>query len=203
MQAYRRMRDRTLHPDERSMKSKSGLPVYTRNILRTYRSAPEWAVASGEAWYAEARRWCERWNCGVSTAAGIVAALSPRASWASNLAMAEYAISGKPRGLSRAVSQCQRILAGEDPLDVLTGPKIRAFYRAILGDPNAVVIDRWATRIALGKGLSERKVKILLKSKERRDNLVQSYINAARKTGIHSPAQVQAITWVSFRGRVS
>lgn len=85
------------------------------------------------------------------TVAGVIAALSQREQWRRNVRRADAALAtgAATSGLRGSREKANRILAGEHPRDVLRGPKIRAFYRALLGDDNAVVIDTWMCR-ALG-----------------------------------------------------
>jgi hypothetical protein len=81
--------------------------------------------------------------------AGIVAVLSPRISWELNKAAALAVVDDVTTpdaftlGTAANVGKARRILAGERPLRVLSGPKVRAFYRAIRGDVQSAVVDGW------------------------------------------------------------
>lgn len=121
------------------------------NRLTTYE------VIAGTGWYlgAEnlARRFARKYGCTKHQAAGVIAAMSPNQTWANNIIMAEQALAGNPRGFSSAVARVQRILAGGSIIGTFPEPtgnshKIREFYRAISGNANAVVVDRWALRAA-------------------------------------------------------
>lgn len=88
---------------------------------------------------------------------GVLAALSPMVSWAHQCSalvpflMAELSEpgTGKHAGFTRNLNRARRILRDRcDPLDVLGGPKVRAFYRALSGDPESVTVDRHALAAA-------------------------------------------------------
>lgn len=86
---------------------------------------------------------------------------------------------------------------GMDPLEALHGPKECAFYSAIMGHHNAVVVDRWAARVAepeTRKGTQDEKV---TPAQFRR--IAAAYCEAARR--LHRVARdVQATTWIVVRG---
>lgn len=105
----------------------------------------------GRVWYQTARAECRHlaieYGTDVQMVAGIVAALSPRIQWANNLRQADNALAGRPvKALGNSVRNAARIIAGESPETVLRGPKTRAFWRALCGDPDAVVLDVWMLR---------------------------------------------------------
>ena len=130
------------------------------NLTNIGNSLTAYEVIAGTGWYlgAEnlARRLARKHGVTKHQAAGVIAAMSPNQAWSNNIRMAEMALAGNPRGFSSAVARVKRILAGGSIISTFpepTGPshKIREFYRAIAGNPNAVVIDRWALRAATGK----------------------------------------------------
>ena len=99
-----------------------------------------------------------------------------------------------------------RILNGEDPEDVLGGPKVRAFYFTIVNptDPRAVVVDRHAIDITFGTVLNSAARGLTLGRKGAYDAVSDLYRRAARiisaELGEHwTPAQVQATTWTYWR----
>lgn len=166
-------------------------------LTEHYRAAGEERSLEGAKWYRESRRWARliarETGVTVAQAAGVIAALSPRMRWGANVTLAHDLCAGREvQGVFRAnLAKAQRILAGERPLDVLGGPKVRAFYRAIMGDGEAVVIDVWMLR-AIGwakKTLTAREYE------EVADHLRE----AAKAAGI-DPADFQAIVWTQVRG---
>jgi hypothetical protein len=95
----------------------------------------------------------------------------------------------------------QRILDGEHTLDVLKGDKTRAFASAIADPAGSMIatIDRHAHDIAMGRVHSDKERKI---GKRVFRTLSDAYVEVASMTD-HSVAQVQAITWVSWRRRIA
>jgi hypothetical protein len=185
-------------------------------LLRTWEAIPE-----GErtpqlegSWYAEARRAAQalagEYNVPLHRVAGIIAALSPRIQWASNLRGAEailhraaypevFGPGGTLEGLGRSVPgfprnvhKAERIAAGEAPEAVLGGDKVRAFYRAILGDRDAAVVDVWMIR-AVGEDVHKTF------TGPRYARIAEALRQAAELAGI-DVADFQAIVWVHVRG---
>jgi hypothetical protein len=82
------------------------------------------------------------------------------------------------------------LVGGSWPGDVLTGPKERAFWLAIIGDANAVVIDRWAARAA---GFDPERI-----TPPRWNEMADAYRNVA--AWVHeTPRNFQAIVWTTIR----
>lgn len=185
------------------------------NILSVYNEATAADLREGLAWYLTAHNWC-RVRAGanrphlIARNAGIVAALSPMNAWGNNKRKAEELISlrgrivvekGKPNGigLGANVEKAIAIYNGADPLDVLGGDKVRAFYQTIL-DPLAdidPVIDRHAFDIAVGERTDEKRRGILSR-KGVYAEFAHAYREAAKIAGIGS-AQMQAVTWIAWR----
>ena len=90
----------------------------------------------------------------------------------------------------QARAKAAQIADGRPPDLVLRGPKIRAFYRALLGDDEAVVIDTWMLR-ALGHHEKP--------TPKQYKRLAQRVRREARRRGI-PPAVWQAIVWCKARG---
>ena len=166
-------------------------PAYARNARR---------------WYADARAWCsdlasvdyhgKRYSW--QQVAGIVAALSPMNAWESQLRYTPeilYAIAaGAPipgPGFSRNKDKAHAIGNGAPVLDTLSGNKVRAFYRCITGDTNAVCVDRHAHAIA--SGLDARP----LTGKRYRDTAT-AFRECAARLNIPAP-ELQALTWCYWR----
>lgn len=152
----------------------------------------------GRTWYADARQACTRLaqahGVALETAAGVVAALSPRIQWANNLRQADNALAGRRvAALGVSVRKAARIVAGECPTVVLaTGPKTLAFWRALCGNLDAVVLDVWMLR-ALGHEsdrVTDRQYRLFAET-------VRQYADIVAER----PAVFQAIVWCSIRGK--
>lgn len=168
----------------------------------------------GLDWYENARRFCagigRPYGLSVESTAGALAALSPQVSWDVQTAWAPAILDawkqGAPilpgPGYGRNRAKAARILDGAPPLDVLGGPKVRAFYRSIVsaGATDAVCIDRHAWAIA-GGGPA-----LKLTDKRYRE-AARAYVDAAAALRAAFPelapsltaARVQALTWVWWR----
>src|SRR5690606_6619528 len=91
-----------------------------------------------------------------------------------------------------------RILAGEDPLDVLKGDKVRSFYLNILGDTDAVTVDRHAPELYLGKRVADR-ARPSVGKRLYREASDASRTAAAQAPRQPTPRDLQAITWLVWR----
>jgi hypothetical protein len=171
----------------------------TRAILDLYNSADSDARTAGIEWYAIAHADCvafaREYNLDIVTAVGIVAALSPNMRWDRNIKAARAILENSTCAAYPANrDKARRILAGESPLDVLGGLKVRAFYGNILsaGNDSAVTIDGHAFNAAYGLSQPVKLAKVTPREFAR---LTRAYRVAARIVGIPAPA-MQAIVWV-------
>lgn len=175
-----------------------------RNILACYDRAPASVKADGVAWYSDALdiayAYASEFRIEVETAAGVIAALSPQSPWDRNVKDAHALLAGeaihvKPDSLTKA----ERIIAGEHPLDVLRGNKVRAFYAAIMGDHSVVVVDRHAASCYANRKLSDAQVRpVFATSGKLYRRIAAAYRRAAREAGI-APCAMQAVAWVQWR----
>ena len=166
------------------------------NATKLYKTAPDSLRADGASWYRETGAWCyrlgRRYHVPRKTVAAIVAVLSQRKRWRENRLETVRALRGhKPKALGTVADKVQRLLAGEDPRVIVRGQKIRAFWRAILGDRDAVVLDVWMLR-AYGQGK-----KALTELQYR--NLADRLRRDARRVGA-APVEFQAVVWCMIRG---
>jgi hypothetical protein len=174
--------------------------TYAANILSTLSDATHDEINEGIHWYSDQNIIAYDIADGdVWRGAGVMAAYSPQNKWPRNLAMAiETFRTGVAYGHTTAmVSQAQRIVDGEFALDVLNGPKVRAFCSAI-ADPDTssiATIDRHAYNIAMGTNEGSPKIGARIFR-----TLSDAYVEASVIAG-YSVAQIQAITWVTFRNR--
>jgi hypothetical protein len=185
------------------------------NILAVYNLASADDLREGLAWYNTAHNWC-RVMAGanrphlIARNAGIVAALSPMNAWNNNKRKAAEVISkrgritvvkGQPNGigLGANVSKAIAIYNGAEPLDILSGDKVRAFYSTILDPQGDVdpVIDRHAFDIAVGERTNDA-ARTILGRKGIYSAFAHEYREAAAIAGIGAP-QMQAVTWITWR----
>ena len=174
-----------------------------RRITRAYRASRPAHRAAGLGWYAEAWRvagqiWPER----PDLAAGVIAALSPRCQWSTNVVWARALIAAARSGqqcppvhTTAMRAQAWRIANGEAPLSVLQGPKVRAFWANITGDTDAVTVDVWAVRAAMGPTAAPYGRITPAQYRLTAD----AYRRAAAILGI-TPRECQAAVWVHVRG---
>lgn len=130
----------------------------TTEILTVWESATASQMEEGLNWYGEAHdlahEFAERYSVTFEMAAGVIAAMSPNASWVTNVAMAESILAGSPKGLANGVAKCERILNGEAPETVLASDtyfKVLNFYYSITSRGIAgITIDRHAWDVYTG-----------------------------------------------------
>lgn len=173
------------------------------NILSYYDSATEAQRADGQAWYPLAGRIVEAIASATDTDAVRVAyalsALSPRNPWRWNVADAYSYAAARKAGMtmpSATTFKRNQLAAwqalGQDGQPWKTAaPKVTAFVAAIMGAPEAVVIDTWAFRAATGrspKGSEAGKASVY-------DRLAEAYTIAASVRGVE-PRAMQAIVWL-------
>jgi hypothetical protein len=154
--------------------------------------------AAADKWYDDAamfaytlRTMRPEWD--MEVAASVIAAFSPRVTWAHNKAKAiQYAQGITPKGLRSHVVAADRCV--QDGFDGLRGPKTNAFARAIAGDTSAVVVDVWMCRAA---GLE----KDAPNATEYR--AIADAIRAIARTPAvcMTPSTLQALLWIIVRGK--
>lgn len=180
-----------------------------QNILAMLGMATADEYTAGVRWYEAAHKLAaslaHRYGYSVRTMAGVIAVISPQISWSRNVEVATLGASdGEVTGcLPRNAEKANRMLAGEDPDDVIRGPKVTNFFRNIItsGENDGVTIDRHAHSIAEGREYSVRDREAMLRVNGRRDGYgeyVEDYREAAYRTGL-SAAKLQAIVWVVYR----
>lgn len=131
----------------------------------------------------------------VSVVAGVVAATSPRTKWALNLRIAGEICRRHAAGDASKPTACMgtnhraalRVLDGGEP----SGNKVHAFWRAILGDRLAVVLDAWMIDAL---GLPPR-----LDRRGRYDRFATLWEQCCLAAGLW-PRDAQADVWITRRG---
>ncbi len=132
-------------------------PYLERELEHVYRSATPAQRIRGRQWYPAARQLMQelatRTGYTLEQAVAVLAITSPGAQLVSNLEWTTRALETRAASVGRFPNVMRpKILAVlADPAtaaEYVTGPKVGPFYRAILGDKDALVIDRWATAAA-------------------------------------------------------
>ncbi|MBF6137246.1 hypothetical protein IU433_22275 [Nocardia puris] len=174
-----------------------------RNIARVFAAATPQDLEAGRRWYPDARALATQLaiegEVAVETAAIVLAHLSPRTPWARTIGFARALLTiGEARGAIGAnVGRARAALVAADPWTTFaaTAPKTRAFAAAILGDPDAVVIDVWSARVA---GISDPARR--LRRVGFYDAAADLYRHVAHDHSI-TPTVLQAVTWTVIRGK--
>ena len=176
------------------------------SILKVYALATPEEIMAGNAWYDDALILADLLSHGADhrpavtpgMAAGVIAALSPLTPWERNKELAIRAIVDHKASstLGNSVRAADRILAGEDVLTVLKSDKVRNFYLSILGDRDAVCIDRHAWEVYEGVRYADKDRPTVTKKRYR--EAADAYREAAISTG-ESATALQAITWLVWR----
>lgn len=180
------------------------------NVQAVWRQATDSDIAAGRDWYANAHRVAHsisRGTEGVEVGAGIIAALSPQCGWKDNVAQARRrpeTARGRFKSNTRArLKVANAIHRGEEPLRVLLGLKTRSFFAGIVtaGMTDDVCIDRHSIAICLGRTASDAERALDRRVRAHREAYAeyqQAFRTVAAETE-YSPAQLQAITWVTWR----
>ena len=171
--------------------------------------------SEGLSWYQRANlaavRLADQYEISIDTAAGVIAALSPRNKWERNLIDAENLIAAfKAAGYDACeeVKVCtfgsnkkkaQDILlysAGSELIkEILSGPKLIEFFSCIIGEDD-VCIDGHAYSIWFGDRIKLADVPSI--GKKLRAEIKKDYLAVAKKNNL-TGYEVQAITWVAHR----
>lgn len=174
---------------------------YQENLLRLFELTPENIRAEGVQWYPSARLYftqlARKYKLQPRIVLGVVAALSPFVSWKTQLLHTEGFIrnelkkkgSGRFPGFKPNIRNARNIMAGMPPLEVLKGPKTRAFYKNLIGLTNHVTLDRHAISAALN-------VKVI--DHDDLKGIAMAYRKAARKVGL-GLSHFQAVIWQMWR----
>lgn len=179
-----------------------------RHIVATYNAALPEERVQGRSWYATARQVAESLDPKDPVrAAAVIAVLSPRLSWDKNVELASDAYAGRYlRCIQANARKAHDLVAGDDPDEIVSGPKVRAFWRAIVDptDPTAIVIDRHAIDVAFGEVMDDQRRGKILGTKGAYGEVSERYVYAAEiLSDLYStdltPVDVQATTWVAWR----
>ena len=203
------------------MKKPNPNRALTKNISAMLQLASVADIEEGVEWYDRAGRLGQRladvYGCTLEQSVGVIAALSPNNKWKRNCRDAEscikaWSLGGDVMGVVCCTyplmkDKAKRILelkapSREEVAAILNGRKISAFALSILGEASAVCVDGHAFAIWLGERVPTTKTPSLGKKLYAR--IAADYCNVAKRSRAicsHdlTAAQVQAVTWVTYR----
>lgn len=178
----------------------------TARVLRQYDRTDSIVRGDGRDWYAIGHQFCvdlaaeTDGRYSIEQIAGIVAVLSPRNSWNSNMRDARKLVIAALAGdewptnlvaLNANRIKAIRILCDEDPFVVVSGPKVTAFWRNLCGDPSHITIDVWIMR-ALGFDIEV--------PTPRMRRAIDKAVRRSAELRNETPSAMQAIIWIAARG---
>lgn len=178
------------------------IKVSPTKLLRLFHQANTDQLSRGLSWFEEANAIASALaklsGRGTEQAAGIIAALSPASKWERNLEEAQAVLLGTttthvtyPGNVKKAYD----ILAGQDPMQVLGGRKVRAFYQLVMDptDSYTVCVDRHAVRaVTLRAWTSDKEEAQFLRYGY--DRCADAYRTVSKGIGL-LPHQLQATVW--------
>lgn len=168
-------------------------------LVERYESSTPSIRRRGRTWYPEAyrllARMAEENGRPTAQAVAVFAITSANTQLLANIHYTEAILRGERMYGCYPVVQTPLVtgaLSTPRPKRFVTGPKCSAFYRAIMGDVNALVLDRWAARAA---GVEQMRRDI---SNPMRRVLDAAYREAAAACG-ETVRAFQAIVWIAVR----
>jgi len=164
--------------------------------LRLLNAKTETLGHPAETWYSSSRKAIQTiYGKDWRLFAKCLAATSPNATLAANVTLARKAFNQiKDTGTIRRESFCRthyRCLLCVCKGRIPNGRKVRAFYLALTGDENQVVIDVWMMRYAGYANKSPNNTQYAL--------IADRITEEAEKLG-RTPAAHQAVLWSTIRG---
>ena len=196
----------------------------TRNISGMLQLASQADILSGLDWYKRAHKLGVRLihaydGLTLGQAVGVIAALSPNNKWTRNCTDAEAMIKtwhmgADPMGVkvctfnkNKAKAAAILALTADDLetdtiAEILNGRKVVAFYRSIMGDPDAVCVDGHAYAVWIGERIPTTQTPSL--GVKLYADIARAYQLVAKRSyelcgTTLTPTQAQAVTWVTYR----
>jgi len=196
----------------------------TRNIAGMLQLASQADILAGIEWYARALRFARMLvqaydGLTLGQAVGVIAALSPNNKWTRNCVDAEAMIKAwhmgaDPMGVkvctfnpNKAKAAAILALTADDLetdtiAEILKGRKVVAFYRSIMGDPDAVCVDGHAYAVWIGERIPTTQTPSI--GVKLYADIARAYQLVAKRSyelcgTTLTPTQVQAVTWVTYR----
>lgn len=184
-------------------------PSIPRNIRARWDATTYETRIAGAAWYRDAHVTLAnigtQYGYSSDTVCAVCAALSPGSAWHRNIEDTRALIAAYPDTVivgsygTPNVNKARRVVSGESPLAVLSGPKVVAFYHALStrGEhPTAIVLDRHMYRVAFNKDASDNEIRSRLRPSAY-DTLATPFIRFARSIGV-TPSTLQATLWLHW-----
>ena len=196
----------------------------TRHISGMLQLASQTDIISGLNWYQRAHDLAVKFTHAsdgltMGQAVGVIAALSPSNKWERNCIDAEamiktWAIGGdynaikvctfntnKQKAIDILSLDMESVDAEAIPT-ILSGQKVVAFYRSIMGDKSSVCVDGHAYAIFIGERIPTTKTPSI--TPKLFETIQRAYQLVAKRSvelcGVElTPTQVQAVTWVTYR----
>jgi len=189
--------------------------IIVARFRNAYRAASRKERREAINWYRDANQLAQdiaRAHEGVSvdTAARVIAVISPRLSWGSNVACAHAIVAHwereqnwedlKIQALPKNIEKAFLILDGRP--EFLRGPKVNAFYENIIssGQSGPPTIDNWMIRIATG---ARERIYHNTPTKAQREAIESALREACKRYSRIALANFQAVIWVSFRAQLA
>lgn len=169
-----------------------------RKLIALYEKASPAVRRRGRSWYPETNRRLReiavRTDSTPAHAAAIFSIVSPMVQVMTALDWTEQILAGERTygAFPRQAYAIQAALGTRYPVRYVSGPKVNPFYRAIQGDTNALVLDRWAL-YAAGH---EQRASSIPRAVWR--EIESAYRSAAAACG-ESVRAFQAIVWIVVR----
>src|SRR3990172_1120493 len=171
----------------------------TQTLIDVYDHSPPSVRRRGRSWYPEARRLltrlAEEHSRPLAQVVAIFAITSGDTQLTSNIRFTEQVLRGERKAGRYPTFQAPLIelaLSSSQPGQHVRGPKCSAFYRAIMGDTDSLVLDRWSVRAA-GIVRERKDLNVTI-----RRELDASYREAAKLCG-ETVRAFQAIAWIAVR----
>lgn len=173
----------------------------TGDLLELYASAPKDVRRRGRTWYPRTRRHlreiADKHERPLAQAVAVFCITSVAAQLQTNLRWTDEILSGTRTGGRWPNVQEPLVLGALStryPSRFVRGPKVSAFYRALMGDTSSLVIDRWAARAA-GFDVSSTKHTIPVRKQREIDEAYRQAAEACKER----VRDFQAIVWIAKR----
>ncbi len=181
----------------------------TDNLVNAYQAVSPSTQEEGIRWYAEAHLFAEGLaevsGFPLERIAGVIAVTSPLINWEQQKVMVPLLIKAfkdkvppEQAGLCLISNTYKAYKCLEGNLNAIHGDKVTNFYQAIMGDQNAVTLDRHAVRPALGIVEKSDNDNQAVNTAGKYAQVKQAYVKAAKLCGM-PPREFQAVLWVHVR----